>query len=149
MTCTGPVEYCSSVWSPHHKDQKQQKLEMVQRRAAMYTTNRFGNTSSVTSMLQHLQWESLESRRAKIQLTLFFKVVNDLIDIPAADYLTPAISRTRSSHRKKYRQFSNSTDTFKFSFFPRTVPLWNSLPATVAEAPSLVSFKEGLSTLLF
>ena len=142
------LEYCSSVWSPHHKDQKQ-KLEMVQRRAARYTTNRFGNTSSVTSMLQHLQWESLESRRAKIQLTLFFKVVNDLIDIPAADYLTPAMSRTRSSHRKKYRQFSNSTDTFKFSFFPRTVPLWNSLPATVAEAPSLVSFKEGLSTLLF
>ena len=142
------LEYCSSVWSPHHKDQKQ-KLEMGQRRAARYTTNRFGNTSSVTSMLQHLQWESLESRRAKIQLTLFFKVVNDLIDIPAADYLTPAMSRTRSSHRKKYRQFSNSTDTFKFSFFPRTVPLWNSLPATVAEAPSLVSFKEGLSTLLF
>ena len=32
------LEYCSSVWSPHHKDQIH-KIEMVQRRAAQYTTN--------------------------------------------------------------------------------------------------------------
>ena len=142
------LEYCTSIWNPHHKDQTR-KLEMVQRRAARYTTNRFRNTSSVSSMLEHLQWESLESRRVKIQLTLFYKVVNNLVDIPAADYLVPSMSITRASHSKKYRRFSTSSDSFKFSFFPRTVPSWNSLPATVAEAPSLVSFKEGLSTLLF
>ena len=142
------LEYCSSVWNPHHKKQVE-KLEMVQRRAARYTTSRFGYTSSVESMLQHLQWESLESRRTKIQLTLFYKVVNNLIDIPEANYLIPSTSRTRSAHKKKYRHFSPDSDSFKFSFFPRTVPVWNSLPATVAEAPSLVSFKEGLSTLLF
>ena len=32
------LEYCSYVWSPHHKDQIH-KIEMVQRRAAQYTTN--------------------------------------------------------------------------------------------------------------
>ena len=53
------LEYCSSVWNPHQKDQIW-KLEMIQRRAARYTTNRYRNTSSVTSMLDHLQWESLE-----------------------------------------------------------------------------------------
>ena len=145
------LEYCSSVWSPHHKDQIR-KLEMVQRRAARYTTNRFRNTSSVSSMLNHLQWESLESRRSKIQLTLFFNVIHHLIDIPADQYLTLSTSRTRSTHSKRYRRFAPSTESFKFSFFPRTVPLWNSLPALVAlvaEAPSLVSFKEGLSTLSF
>ena len=142
------LEYCTSIWNPHHKDQTR-KLEMVQRRAARYTTNFFRNTSSVSSMLEHLQWESLESRRVKIQLTLFYKVVNNLVHIPAADYLVPSMSRTRASHSKRYRQFSTSSDFFKFSFFPRTVPSWNSLPATVAEAHSLVSFKEGLSTLLF
>ena len=142
------LEYCSSVWSPHNKDQIR-KLEMVQRRAARYTTNRFRNTSSVSSMLNHLQWESLESRRSKIQLTLFFKVIHHLIDIPADQYLTLSTSRTRSTHSKRYRRFAPSTESFKFSFFPRTVPLWNSLPALVAEAPSLVSFKEGLSTLSF
>ena len=142
------LEYCSSVWNPHQKDQVH-KVEMVKRRAARFATNRYRNTSSVSSMLDHLQWESLESRRSKIQLTLLYKVVNDLVDIPSSAYLTPSTAKTRSSHTKKFRQFSPSTDCFKFSFFPRTVPLWNSLPAVTAEAPSLVSFKEGLSTLSF
>ena len=142
------LQYCSSVWSPHHNDQIH-KIEMVQRRAARYTTNHFRNTSSVSSMIDQLQWESLESTRSKIQLTPFFKVIHNLIDIPADNYLTPSTSRTRSTHLKKYRQFSPSTDYFKFSFFPRTVPLWNSLPAVIAEAPSLVTFKKGLSNLSF
>ena len=63
-------EYCSSVWNPHHNDQVH-KVEMVQRRAARFTTYRYRNTSSVSSMLDHLQWDSLEARRSKIQLTLF------------------------------------------------------------------------------
>lgn len=37
--------------------------------------HRYRNTSSVSSILDHLQWESLEYRQAKIQLTLFYKVV--------------------------------------------------------------------------
>ena len=36
----------------------------------------------------HPQWESLENRWSKIQLTLLHKVVQDLVDIPATDYLT-------------------------------------------------------------
>ena len=56
------LEYCSTVWSPHTKEYIQ-KIEMVQHRAARYVTNRYHNTSSVTSMLDHLEWETLESRR--------------------------------------------------------------------------------------
>ena len=142
------LEYCASVWSPYTATGKQ-KIEMVQRRAARYATNRYHNTSSVTDMLQDLDWESLESRRVKIQLTLLFKVIQDLVDIPAAAYLTPASTRTRANHTKKLKQISSRSDAYKFSFFPRTIPVWNSLPATVAEAPDLVSFKQGLSTLTF
>ena len=131
------LEYCSSVWNPHQKELIR-KLEMIQRIAARYTTSRYRNTSSVSSMLEHLQWEYLESRRTKIQLTLLYKVVNDLVDIPADEYLTKGTSRTRSAHMKKFRQYRTSTDSFKYSFFPRSIPLWNSLEASVAEAPSLV-----------
>ena len=140
------LEYCCSVWSPHNRDQIK-KVEMVQHRAARFATNRYGNTSSVTSMLDHLKWETLETRRAKIQLSLLYKVVEDLIDIPAAKYLTPSTARTRAAHSRKFRQISTSTDSFKYSFFPRTIPLWNSLPASMAEAPSLASFRKGLPTL--
>jgi hypothetical protein len=61
------IEYCSSVWSPHTKDAIN-KIEMVQRRAARYVTNRYRNTSSVTSMLGDLEWDTLETRRKKIAL---------------------------------------------------------------------------------
>ena len=37
----------------------------------------------------------------------------------------------------------------KYSFFPLTIPVWNSLPASVAEAPDLALFKQGLSSLTF
>ena len=49
LTCEtkfGVLLYCMEP--AHHT----QKLEMVQRRAARYVTNRYRNTSSVTSMLQ-------------------------------------------------------------------------------------------------
>ena len=145
---SGPIEYCSSVWNPHQKDLIHM-VEMIQRRAARYVSNRYRNTSSVSSMLAALQWESLESRRTKIQLILLFKIINEIVDTRADDYLIPSAGSTRRSHSKKLRQISTRTNSYKFSFFPRIIPVWNSLSASVAEAPSLASFKKGLSPLSF
>jgi hypothetical protein len=47
------------------------KLEQVQRRAARYVTNRYHNTSSVSTMLNHLM--SFE-----IVMPRYFAVVTDL-----------------------------------------------------------------------
>ena len=100
-------------------------------------------------MLGDLQWETLASRRKKIQFTMLFKIVNDLVHIPAEEYLSPASTQTRALHSKKLRQYPAKSDTFKYSFFPRTILTWSSLPATTAEAPDLVHFKQGLSSLTF
>ena len=140
------LEYSSTIWSPYTKDYIH-NIEMVQRRAARYVTSRRRNTSSVTSMIEHLEWESLEARRSKHQLTMLFNITHDLVDIPANEYLTPASNRTRSQHSLKFRQIPTSSDYYKFSVFPRSVCHWNSLPANVAEAPSLVSFKRELSSV--
>ena len=142
------LEYCASIWNLHHK-QSIQKLEMTQRRAARYTTNNYTTTSSVNEMLQQLKWETLESRRTKIQLTMFYKIVNNFVDIPADHYLTPSKTRTITTHSKKKLQYHTRTDTLKFTFFPRTISTWNMLPATVAAAPDSVSFKRGLASLQF
>jgi hypothetical protein len=142
------VEYCCSVWNPHTAE-KTTKLEAVQRRAARYVTNSYSQTSSVSAMLQELNWESLESRRTKAQLTLLYKIINDLVDIPSQPYLQPGSSRTRSQHASKFRQYSVRTNVLKFSFFPRTIPTWNTLPATVAESPSLASFRREMKKLSF
>ena len=111
------LEYCSTVWSPHTKEYIQ-KIEMVQRRAARYVTNRYHNTSSVTEVLDHLEWETLEARRTKNRHIMFFKIIHGLVDIPVEKYVTPASTRTRSRHSLKFRQIPTSSDYYKFSFFP-------------------------------
>ena len=55
------LNYCSTIWSPYQRDQKHQ-IEMVQRRSACFVTNRYTNTSSVTTMLDYLGWESHETK---------------------------------------------------------------------------------------
>ena len=142
------LDYYSTIWSPYQRAQKHQ-IEMVQRRSAPFVTNRYINTSSVTNMLGYLGWESHERRRSKLQLIVLYEIVHGLIDIPPTDYLTPTSSRIRTAHKYKYQQYSSWTNCFKYSFFPRTIPLWNRLPAAAAEAPSLVSFKRELSYLTF
>ena len=44
--------------------------------------------SSVTDMLEELNWESIESRSTKLQLTLLYKIMNGMIDIPTVCYLS-------------------------------------------------------------
>ena len=110
------IEYCSTVWSPHTKEYVS-KVEMVQRRAARYVTNRYHNTSSVTSMLDHLDWESLEAWRAKTQLTMLFKIIHGLVDILAEDYLVPGSTRTRSQHSLKFLQIPVSSPSIINSAF--------------------------------
>ena len=43
-------------------------------------------------MLEHLEWETLEIRRAKYQLTMMFKIIHGLVDIPADDQCITLIS---------------------------------------------------------
>ena len=78
----------------------------------------------MTSMLDHLEWESLESWRAKNQLTMLFTIIiHGIVGIPAFDYLVPASTRTRSQHSLNFHQIPASSDYYKFSFFPRMAPV--------------------------
>ena len=85
------LEYCSTVWSPHTKKLKD-KLENVQRWAAHYVTHRYHNTSSVSDMLHHLNWPSLEQRRNLSRLSIFYKITHNLVAINPNLYLIPQTS---------------------------------------------------------
>jgi hypothetical protein len=125
------LEYCCTVWSPYTKDNIK-KVHMVLRRAARYATNRYRNTSSVSDMLRDLHWTSLEDRRSKHQLVMIYTIVHGCVDIPACQYLTAPLRRNRLQDDNNCRQYQAKSDVFKYSFFPKTVVLWNSLPATIA-----------------
>ena len=66
---------------------------MVQRRAARFTTNRYHNTSCVSDMLHNLHWETLETRHKKLQLTMLYKIIHQLVEIDPGPFLTPTKPR--------------------------------------------------------
>jgi hypothetical protein len=88
------LAYASSIWSASKKDSIN-KVEAVQRRAAMFATGDYQRTSSVTAMLQQLQWQSLQSRRAYAQTVMLYCIVYNLVDIPAEHHLNRTSLRTR------------------------------------------------------
>ena len=58
-------------------------------------------------------------------------------------YLTPApnLRRTRASHESQYTRYFAYSDALKNSFFPRTIPMWNSLLSSVVSSKTIEEFK--------
>ena len=143
------LEYCSTIWDPHHAD-KVKKVEMVQRRAARFVKNiphrRTGPQPSVTAMVNELGWETLQERRHNNRCQLLYKVKNGLVEVPTEYHPVSKTRESRGCHSKQYVTYQTDIDSFKYSFLPRTVLDWNKLPRTVVEAESLVDFKRRLTS---
>ena len=96
------LEYASAVWDPHTID-KAHIVEMVQRRAALWTLNDYARTTSVTSLQSQLNWQTLEERRSVVRLCLFYKIVNGLVAVPLPDYMQPTHRISRYCHSMTFR----------------------------------------------
>lgn len=136
------LEYATSIWNPSTK-RETDKIEMVQRRAARYATNRYRDKSSVGDMLHQLQWPTLAERRKHQRLTLFYNIHNSHIQVnsPQSMQMSPRQSR---GHQQQYIIPRTNKDYHQNSFFPLTIREWNKLPASTIEAPSAESFKNSL-----
>ena len=69
-------DHCS-VWDPLTSDSRA-KIEMVQRRSARYDCNRYRNTSSVSYMLNTLNWSLLSEQRLCTRL-MMYKITHHLV----------------------------------------------------------------------
>ena len=102
-------------------------------------------------MLKELGWAELKDRRRNQRMILIYKILNNLI---AIDSDTVNINRaTRPSRHRHKEQLSRPTASDKHSplwhcTVFRSVPEWNALPASAAEAESLDIFKGQLSASL-
>lgn len=139
------VEYASSVWSPHQKYQVD-KLEKVQRKAARFVKNCWSREEGVmTNMLSDLKWDTLQTRREKARLVMFYRVTHGLVDISLSKDLLPMPCKiTRNFHPKKYRPLACNTNYYMGTFFPSTVNIWNTLPAATLDQPNIAKFKDEL-----
>ena len=145
--CRSTLEYCCSAWDPHqvgHIDD----LNMVQRQAARYVCNQYGQDTHPTIMMETLGWESLEDRRKKVRLSLTHKIVHNHIDIPLERYYRPSTRTTRgSSHSHGLLEPRTNCDYLAATFFYDSPKYWNNLLPKLAEAPTPEAFKEGLKKL--
>jgi hypothetical protein len=125
------LEYASSIWSTSKKDSIS-KVEAVQSRAARLATGDYQRTSSVTVMLQQLHWQTLQSRRAYAQTVMMYRIVYNLVDIPAEYHLNRTSLQTRG-HSLRFLVPHTRTTVYRTSFFPQAVRLWYQLPRSAVK----------------
>ena len=119
---------------------------MVQRRSARFILSDYRYTSSPSSMIAKLHLQSLEARRKTARLSIFYKAVNGKVSLPLTE-LRQATRSTRNSSTNSFIQLGSRCDAYKFSFFPRTIVDWNSLPFTTTNSVSLDSFRSSITSL--
>ena len=141
------LEYCSSIWSPYLiKDID--KLERVQR----FFTRRLPSLKlySYSERLKILKLEPLELRRLKADLTMYYKILNGLVDLDAAKFfvLDRNVHNTRTNGVKLVKPVSRSSHHSNV-FSHRCINCWNALPPDIVSASSLPSFKYRLDKFDF
>ena len=103
------MEYGATVWDPYQK-YNSDKVERVQCRAARFVNSRYSRYSSVSDMLDVLGWTPLsQSRQERLDLFLFYKIINGLAQVPFEGVLVEAYKGTRIRHNMKFRQIGHTT----------------------------------------
>ena len=97
---------------------------------------------SVTAMLDELGWPILSKRRKDARFILFYKIINNLAQVPHEHILTKAYEGTRKKNNHKFRHIAVNTSQYRQSFFPKTVGPWNQL--SFADSPTLENFRTNL-----
>ena len=70
-------------------------------------------------MLKDLNWRPLDQRRIESRLVMMYEVTDDLVAIPASDFLVRNTRASRYIHPLAYRQIQTLKDYYRFTFFPR------------------------------
>ena len=89
------------------------------------TTGHYNKTSSVTQMMNKLNWDTLATRRLCRDATMVYKLVHQKVGIPLPDFIVRGDLRTRGSTHK-FRIIRTKCILFQKSFYPRCISLWNS-----------------------
>jgi hypothetical protein len=122
--CRPILEYGSAVWDPHNKNTVHE-LEMVQNKAIRFIANLKGRYDSITDAREKVGLEPLETRRKNARLRMLINmlenknpVLGDFLDEQATNQHQHS---TRSHAQHLLQSITTNTNTFYFSFLPRTI----------------------------
>ena len=125
-----------------------EKLESVQYSAALAVTGTWRGTSR-EKLYAELSWESFSSRRWSRRLTLFYKMINNLLP----EYTRDPVPQLQQSHYSLRNldvigQIRARTEKFKSSFYPNCLVEWNELGPEIRLSPSVAIFKKRLISMI-
>ena len=131
------LDYCSSVWNPFLlKDID--RLEKVQKRF----TKRLSGLREMpyNQRLIACGLVSLDLRRLRTDIILFFKIVKSLIDLIFDDFFIIDPNTKTRGHTLKLRVPRCQASCRSNFFAVRIVPIWNSLPQSLVDCSSIFEF---------
>ena len=140
------LEYSDVLWDNCSETCKNQ-LESIQIDAARIVTG-VTKLCSIQKLYEEVGWDTLQERRRKHKLILFYKMVNNLSPDYLSSLVPPLVGENnpynvRNAHN--FRTIEARTTLFYNSFLPSVVREWNNLPLETRNAPSLSSFKSLLN----
>ena len=135
------LEYAHAVWSPYRKILID-NIEKVQKRATrlVFRCKRM----SYKQRLEYLQLPTLKFRRIRGDMIESYKILSEKYDPVITPCLQPSSYVRTRGHSLKLSVERTKYNLRKYSFAPRIVNLWNSLPDSIVIAQSVNSFKNGL-----
>ena len=140
------LEYCVQFWSPYYKKDIE-KLERVQRRITKMIP-RLRN-KSYEERLKELNLFNLTKRRMRGDLIEVYKIFKGFDNLNVENYFSldrSNVTRRQNNFKIVGKRF-NSNEAKHF-FFNRVVNIWNSLPSSIVDSETVMTFKNRLDKYL-
>ena len=138
------LEYAVPVWDPHCLSHVN-TLERVQKFSLRMIHRAWKEDYDI--LLQRSGLQSLSDRRKYLKLCYLFQVMNGHFSCPITPENRDFNRRLRGINPYHLCQPFARTSSYKFSFFPHTISLWNSLPIDSLSCESLPAFKKCIMKL--
>ena len=135
---------CFTYLEPTYNLPTINRLERIQHYAAWFVANDHRRTTSPTTLALTLNWQTLERRRNIKQAMTFYKVLNNIIEINP-----PTGLLTRSHNRHNFTIPISRLNIVVYSFYPRAIRIWNTIPKEITEIKQTESFHAAISKLPF
>ena len=127
------------VHFPHSK--RLQLSSSADHRARLVTSRAMGLYSAYTDLLTYSELPTLQTRRLFFKLSYLYQVINGSFIFPNAPLTQRHIRPLRNSDSYLLERPATHTNAYMYSFFPHVISLWNNLPSSLHNCPSLLSFK--------
>ena len=138
------LEYADAVWD-NIPDYLADKIESLQLEAARIVSG--GNRMASKNLLyKETGWVTLSKRRENHRIIHFHKIYHKKSPNYLCDNIQDRNQQYNTRQSNLVQEIRTRTQFYYNSFFPSTIRLWNNLPPTIQNNPSLHKLKSYLNS---